>query len=156
MTILKPMCVFDLCLDIEELIQQELNVLLKFRDAAKELKLRMKLNVKSMKACDKSSNKYGRKDVGIPRILLFSLFPYIVNKKTWYGEYNKSFESGEKVECANIHGFLYNCNYNRYEPNSKWVNDCTMTMIDDKLTELGEKRFKSKNKDHKIKLLMKY
>lgn len=146
------MTIFDLCPDIEELIQQELDVLLKFREATKELKLRIKLNEKSMKACDKSIKKYSSY-VGIPRILLFSLFPYIGQKTYSYNAYNDSFK---KVECANIHGFMYNCNYNRYEPNSKWENDCTMTLIDDKLTELGEKRFKSKKKEHKIKLLMKY
>jgi len=150
---MNTMTIFDLCPDIEELIQQELDVLLKFREATKELKLRIKLNEKSMKACDKSSNKYGSPVVGMPRILLYSLFPYIVKKTTWYCEYNKSFKN---VEYANIHGFLYNCNYERYSPNSKWYGDCTMTMIDDKLTDLVEKRFKSKKKEHKIKLLMKY
>ena len=156
------MTIFDLCPDIEEIIQRELDVLLKFREATKELKLRIKLNEKSIKACDEANNGpvqrlYGVPVVGMPRILLYSLFPYICKKKTFYGEYNKILaHSLKNVEYANIHGFMYNCNYNRYEPNSKWENDCTMTLIDDKLTELGEKRFKSKKKEHKIKLLMKY
>jgi len=147
------MTIFDLCPDIEEMIQQELNVLLKFREAAKELKLRIKLNEKSIKSCDKHYNRYGSHDVGMPRILKYSLFPYIGKNLMYHNDYNEAFK---KVECANIHGFLYNSKYNRYSPMSKWVDGATMDEMDDKLTELGEKRFKSKKKEHKIKLLMKY
>ena len=147
------MTIFDLCPDIEEMIQQELNVLLKFREAAKELKLRIKLNDKSIKACDKHYKRYGSHDVGMPRILLHSLFPHIGKNIMYHNDYSESFK---KVECANIHGFMYNSNYSRDSPISKWVYGATMDEIDDKLTELGEKRFKSKKKDHKIKLLMKY
>tara|TARA_R100000935_G_C2747752_1_gene128501 strand:- start:53 stop:502 length:450 start_codon:yes stop_codon:yes gene_type:complete len=149
------MSLFDICPDIEELIVDELNVLLKFREAAQELKLRIKLNERSIKAAHKEHNRYyGGQNTGMPRIILYSLFPYMGKKTSHhYSHYNQSFK---KVECANIHGFLYDAKYNRYSPNEKWKNNCTIDLIDAKLTEIGATKFKSKKKADKIKLLMKY
>ncbi len=147
------MSLFDICPDIEGLIQDELNILLKFREATKEFKLRLKLNNKSMK-------KY--KDVhrscnSVSRIIIHSLFPYYGAR---CGPFREMSELKYKTENADIHGFKWSgiIIYSGWpEPAEQWgYNSPTHDDLNDKLQELGYKKFKSKKKQHKINLLLKH
>jgi len=58
---------------------------------------------------------------------------------------------------ANIHGFRWtNKKFYDGSNNPKWWSEPTHEELNDKLTELGYTRFKSKKKPHKIKLLLKH
>jgi len=147
------MCLFDLCPDIEGLIQDELDVLLKFREATKEFKLRLKLNERSMK---KFKQRYSvitpghgwrfRKPVNIGEMIMDCLYPCI----------SKHPICREK-RGANIHGFYWTSNYRLGVSLGDWTcQNLTHQDLNDKLTELGYTRFKSKKKPDKIKLLLKH
>ena len=165
----------DLCPDIMDIIGKEVEVLTAIRGCSKELKLRMELNKKSLHLKHKEENYNNftgtwveeHKQIGMPRLLLKCLFPY-TGKRVYDSMYydNSVFK---KSECANIHGFLWQHkhfshryyvhatrgNWRQYDidPGFKEVNVANLNAT---LTELGEKKFKSKKKDDKIKLLMKH
>jgi len=153
MTTLKPMCLFDLCPDIEGLIQDELDVLLKFREAIKEFKLRIKLNEKCMKGYVK--NKHSclvrrNKQLNISKMIMECILPYVGAR----GVRNKGHTFNK---YANIHGFRWtNKKFwdGGYRPS--WLIEPTHEELNDKLTELGYTRFKSKKKPDKLKLLLKH
>jgi len=147
------MSVFDLCPDIEGLIQDELNILLKFREATKEFKLRLKLNNKSIK-------KYKEKGSCLnctSRIIIHTLFPYCGDKLTSFDERKIKY----KTETADIYGFKWSgiFTFNWGEDRDRWGYGETAPTHDDlndKLEELGYKKFKSKKKQQKINLLLKH
>lgn len=156
------MCLFDLCPDIEELITNELAVLLKFREATAEFKLRMLLNSKSLKKKIRPperchwTRKMKYSPVG-PNILK-CLFPFVGEHQ----DYSWDVRDDKYVSNPNIHGYIYRSN-TREMYGSKWIVDhkrggveMTVENINKTLTELGAKKFKSKKKDDKIKLLMNY
>lgn len=165
MCTLNPMSLFDICPDIEELIVDELKVLTKYRDAVKEFKTRMELGRKALNINFKdhrSDNRMYRSPklyYGIGRNIIHTLFPKYGKQYNSYGSYYKSSPMKYK-ELVNIHGFLYDSRPERYQKfltgegaSSLEVNVENLNKV---LTELGAKRFKSKKKDDKIKLLMKY
>lgn len=152
MTTLKPMCLFDLCPDIEGLIQDELDVLLKFREATKEFKLRLKLNEKSIKGYVKEQGGFYRrhKPVNISKMIMECILPYV-------GRRGVDSVGHTRNKYANIHGFRWtNKKFYDGSNNPKWWSEPTHEELNDKLTELGYTRFKSKKKPHKIKLLLKH
>jgi len=166
MCTLNPMSLFDICPDLEELIVDELKVLTKYRDAVKEFKTRMVLGRKALNINIKDHNSntafYRRPKLyyGMPRNIIHTLFPKYGKQNNTYGSYYKS--SPMRIsEIVNIHGFLFNGRYDAYE---KWESsysrpnhyEMTVENLNKVLTELGAKRFKSKKKADKIKLLMKY
>jgi hypothetical protein len=165
----------DLCPDIMEIIGKEVEVLTAIRGCSKELKLRMELNKKSLHLKHKEEN-YNNfrmgwaeeyRQVGMPRLLLRCLFPYCgqrVYGDNYYG--NSVFRTSES---ANIHGYLWKHKHQNervYGSESRgcWrqydlargLKEVNVANLNDTLTELGEKKFKSKKKDDKIKLLMKH
>ncbi len=158
------MSLFDICPDLEELIVDELKVLTKYRDAVKEFKTRMELGRKALNLNfkDKDTSFFYRQTklyYGMPRNIIHTLFPKYGKQNNSYGSYYKSSPMRYK-EFANIHGFLYNADPERYQKfltgegaSSLEVNVENLNKV---LTELGAKRFKSKKKDDKVKLLMKY
>ncbi len=163
----KKMTIFDLSPDIEELIQDELDVLLKFREATKELKHRMKLSSKSIREYDKMVNLREHREestwtdrVGMPRILIKVLFPY-VGKTLDTNKYNATFKN---VEHPNIHGFLYDWKWSRYNGTKKFIYNWPYWGRASADWEHGGLSSRSipypglsgKNYNDKIKLLMQY
>ena len=136
----------DLAFDIEELITQELDVLLKFRKTTKQFKdlvEQNKNNLKRMKRLDSeeyrawlmrnNSNHYLRiATCGTHKKMHLPRNPY-----------------------PSIYGFIYESEVGR-DHNHRGNLQVTNAQLNDKLTELGAKRFKSKKKLEKIKLLMSY
>ena len=160
------MSLFDICPDLEELIVDELKVLTKYRDAVKEFKTRMELGKKALNLNYKDHNNVGslwrattyKIRYGMPRNIIHTLFPKYGKQDNTFGSYYK--RSPMRIsELVNIHGFLFNGRNDAYE---KWSYeranhyDMNVENLNKVLTELGAKRFKSKKKPDKIKLLMKY
>tara|TARA_R110000824_G_scaffold157869_1_gene331396 strand:+ start:559 stop:1077 length:519 start_codon:yes stop_codon:yes gene_type:complete len=170
MSTLKPVTVFDLCPDIEWLIENELKVLLKFREAVKEFKLRMKLNSKGIHQASlgvlgspayrnwfTSTNQ--RRHTRHPdpfNHLIHILFPYsgiqrwdAANVDCWHVQmldfHGINFESRSRNHWTN-HSLDLNTK-NRFECE-------THDSLNEVLTRLGYKRFKSKKKADKIKMIM--
>ena len=150
------MCLFDLCPDIEELITNELAVLLKFREATAEFKLRMLLNSKPLKKQIKPPERFYDQvrysPVG-PNILK-CCFPFMGR----HFQYQWKYSNEEKVRNPNIHGFIWAKNGGDRDYYTPWIGmkDMNVKNLDETLTELGAKKFKSKKKDDKIKMLMNY
>lgn len=166
---MNTLCLFDLCPDIEELIVDELKVLTKYRKAVKEFKLRIKLGHKSLTRNYKKSNtrtyfgSTGKPVYGTPRNLIHTLFPDYGKHDNKYGKYHEDRGAMQLCEYADIHGYKYDAFANRlYESHwtvycaTKPVKEMNVQTLNETLTELGAKRFKSKKKYDKIKLLMKY
>ena len=148
------MSLFDICPDIEGLIQDELNILLKFREATKEFKLRLKLNNKSMK---KYKEKHGSCN-NVSRMIIHTLFPYCGDKLSSSAEERRI---KHKTENADIHGFKWSgiLIITWGDHFKRWGNYESSPTHDDlnhKLEELGYKKFKSKKKQQKINLLLKH
>jgi len=155
------MCLFDLCPDIEELITNELAVLLKFREATAEFKLRMLLNSKPLKKKIRPPERLrdwrGREQVRYSPVgpsILKCLFPFMGKHTFEYGGVGCE----HKVRNPNIHGFIWAKNSIDREYHTNWIGmkDMNVKNLDETLTELGAKKFKSKKKDDKIKMLMNY
>jgi hypothetical protein len=149
------MCLFDLCPDIEELITNELAVLLKFREATAEFKLRMNLNSKSLKKRirppERLYSKIRYSPVG-PNILK-CCFPFSGD----HYDYQWGVRNEEKIRNPNIHGFIWAKNgKDNWLHHDWWGNEVSVVNLNKTLTELGAKKFKSKKKSDKIKMLMNY
>jgi hypothetical protein len=162
MSTLKPMTVFDICPDIEGLIEDELNVLLKFREATREFKLRIGLNKRIFDRIDREEqrDKYDN-ELNPHNCVIRVLFPYI-RKTNWFNNGYSMPKELRKAESLNIHGFVFESR-ERYRMNVDDPDIKTKDAIEDTsdnanlnttLTMLGAKRFKSKKKAEKIKLLL--
>ena len=130
----------DLPFDIEEIITTELDVLLSFRKSTKHFKDLIKFNKRALKKMN-GSYLWNR-----------SNNPYL--KMVMCGEQNY-------VRPPSTHGSIYGFNFISYVGrmyNQDIAHRCelevTVAQLNDKLTELGAKRFKSKSKKEKINLLM--
>tara|TARA_R110000824_G_scaffold389052_1_gene584898 strand:- start:2799 stop:3263 length:465 start_codon:yes stop_codon:yes gene_type:complete len=136
----------DLAFDIEELITQELDVLLKFRKTTKQFKdlvEQNKNNLKRMKRLDSEQNQgYWRTTSN----------HYL--KLATCGTHKKMHLPRNPMPT--IYGFTYqSCIYMRNQVlTHHGLLEVTIAQLNDKLTELGATRFKSKNKKEKINLLM--
>jgi hypothetical protein len=176
MTTLKPVTVFDLCPDIEGLIMDELKVLLKFREASKELKLRIHLNKKSLKKKENDTNGRYVRGLDTPfNTLQHVLFPFL--SKTTFDSANSCMRPGciIKSEKMNIHGIVFTplvrkANWGNAVVSPDVMNrdamqrETTIAELNEILTMLTTaepriglaKKFKSKSKAEKIKMLMNY
>ena len=138
----------DLAFDIEELITQELDVLLKFRKTTKQFKdlvEQNKNNLKRMKRLESESPGYWRNDSN----------HYL--KLATCGTHKRMHLPRNPM--PSIYGFTFMSEVGRWfnqAPTHRGNLEVTIAQLNDKLTELGATRFKSKNKKEKIKLLMSY
>ena len=137
----------DLPFDIEEIITKELDVLLAFRKSTKQFKDLIEQNKNNFKRMENrhsrgfewcQSNKYLR----------------MVTSGT-----QRRIRMKDSQLNPSIYGFNFISHIGRmYNQNIPHRSELLVTVaqLNDKLTELGAKRFKSKNKLEKIKLLMSY
>ena len=141
----------DLPFDIEEIITKELDVLLAFRKSTKHFKDLIKFNKRPLKKMIKSNQNESS---------FIHTNPYL--KMVMCGEH-KRVNSPQLLPM--IHGFTYisvmeRNNYYNFNHNARTHRgglnnfNATVAQLNDKLTELGAKKFKSKNRQEKINLLM--
>jgi len=149
--------IFDLCPDIEGLIIEELEVLLKFREAAQELKLRIRLSEKALKKQAKRRASHS----SIPRgfnSLQHVLFPYMNTQHSH--THNAAFPRDQTID---IHGIKYYSSKKLYHDTtngpsifskSSFEQQTTHLKLNETLTMLGARKFKSQKKDQKIKMII--
>jgi hypothetical protein len=155
MSTMNSICLFDLAPDIEELITQELDVLLGFRKATKHFKDLIKYNKNNLKRMDTILQKLmGRQHQ--------NKYLAMVTSGTQTRIHTPNIQLN-----PSIYGFIYSSSMHQSWHN--WVGvgyrihyshhgelEATVAQLNDKLTELGATKFKSKDKSAKIKLLMSY